>query len=104
MEISKEHRQEMEQIIADMEGSGPKCRKNYECYKSTFEKICNTKNIGTLIECLENEEACACGLSFSFGDSHFCKCPLRRYIAHKENAGSSLSPYSRSDIQSQESI
>ena len=81
MEISQEQRQEMEKIIGEMKSSGLECHTDYECYKSSLEKLCNAKETATMIECGESKEACACGLSLSFGYSHFCKCPLRRYIA-----------------------
>ena len=88
MEISKEHRQEMEQIIDAMKSNGPNCRKDYECYKSSLEKLCNIKYIeNSFIECFDSKEVCACGLSLAFGDSHFCKCPLRRYIAKNFHRG-----------------
>ena len=71
----------MEKIIGEMNSSELKCNKDYKCYKSSLEKLCNAEAIGTLIECGEKKEWWPCGLSFPFGYGYFCKCPLRRYIA-----------------------
>lgn len=81
MEILQEHHQEIEEIIAEMQSKGIVCTKDYECYKSSFDKLCKTREIGhsNLIECFD-EEAKSCGISFAFGENYICKCPLRRYI------------------------
>ena len=47
MEISQERQQEMEKIIGEMKSSGPECHKDYECYKSSLEKLCNTKTVAS---------------------------------------------------------
>jgi hypothetical protein len=81
MEITQEHKTQIEEIISGME-----CPKNFKCYKSGFEDLCKAKNFrdGELVECL-GETAESCKLSFNFGLGHFCKCPLRRYIAQNFN-------------------
>jgi len=77
MEITQEHRTQIEEIISDME-----CPKDFKCYTSGFEDLCKAKIFqdGDLIECVET---CSwlCKLSFAFGRGYFCKCPLRKYVA-----------------------
>ena len=82
MEISQEHRQQMEKIIAGMKSKGSKCLKDYECYESSLEKLCRIKGVGIYdeIECFSEEAGC-CGLSFTSMSKRYCKCPLRRYIS-----------------------
>jgi hypothetical protein len=79
MEITPEHRTQIEEIISGME-----CSHDFECYKSGFEDLAKIQIFrdGELIECLE-ERIQQCKLSFRFGRVYFCKCPLRKYIARK---------------------
>ncbi len=81
MEITQEHKTEMEEIISGME-----CSKDFKCYKSGFEDMCKAKIYidGEMVECL-GETAESCKLSFHFGFGYICKCPLRRYIAQNFN-------------------
>ena len=81
MEISQEHKNKMETIIAEMQRDAVKCLKDYECYTSFLEKLCKVKGIGVFdtIKCA-NEEGRCCGRSFTFHEENFCECPLRRYI------------------------
>jgi hypothetical protein len=60
---------------------GIQCPKDFECYKSGFENLCEMKDIGldSFLECLD-KEASSCTFSVSFG-INYCKCPLRIYIA-----------------------
>lgn len=79
-----EHQQqmsEMEQIIGSM-----KCAKDFECFKSGFQKLCKVKNIGEgkVIEC-SPENRSPCEYKFSFMAKTFCKCELRYYIARNLN-------------------
>jgi hypothetical protein len=58
------------------------CPKDNKCCKSKFYDICKAEDIGleSFIICLmKNPKKCVC--SFSFGDTYFCKCPLRVYIS-----------------------
>jgi hypothetical protein len=77
MEVTQEHRTQIEEIISGME-----CPKDFKCYKSGFEDLCKTKIFqdGDLIECVDTS-SWLCKLSFGFGRGYFCKCPLRKYIA-----------------------
>ena len=77
MEITKEQKKEIREII-----SGMKCPKNFECYESGFEKLCKAKIFldGEMVRCLE-EITQSCKFSFNFGLGYFCECPLRKYIA-----------------------
>lgn len=77
MEITAEHKTQIEEIISGME-----CSKDFKCYKSGIEDLCKVQIFkdGELVECLE-EHLQPCKFSFDFGHGYFCKCPLRRYIA-----------------------
>jgi len=77
MEI--DHNEEIEKIIAQMQ-----CPKDFQCYKSGFEVLSKTKDIGLslYVRCLE-ENVLGCQFSVRFGSINFCQCPLRVYIAKK---------------------
>ena len=81
MEITQEHKTQIEEII-----SGIECPKDFECYKSGFENLCKTLIFGDgkVVECL-GKSGQQCNFSFSFGLGYFCKCPLRIYIAKNFN-------------------
>jgi len=81
MEITKEHKRRIDEIIRSME-----CPKDFECYESGFENLCKTQNFrdGNLVKCLE-ESVLVCKFSYRFGFVYFCKCPLRKYIAKNFN-------------------
>ena len=82
MEISEEHKSQIEKIINENE---KKCLKDCECYRSGFEKICKAKDLGlkSFVQCLE-EEPEQCKFSFSVGGAErFCDCDIRVYIAKK---------------------
>ena len=81
MEVKNEHKQRIEQIINTME-----CRKDFECYKSEFENLSKVRDLGIegFIECLEKTPQ-VCNFSIPFGNTHFCKCPLRIYVAKNLN-------------------
>ena len=72
---------EIDQLIGTFE-----CPKNYGCYKSKFEELCEAVIFGdgVMIECIDNN-ASNCQLSSPFGEGYFCSCPLRAYIAKKLN-------------------
>ncbi len=69
------------QVICLME-----CTEDSECYKSALKSLCRARDIGleTFVECLE-EDPHKCKFSVSFGDSYFCKSPLRVHVAKKLN-------------------
>jgi hypothetical protein len=75
MEI--DHNEDIEEIIAQMQ-----CPKDFECYKSGFEVLSKTKDIGLslYVQCLE-EKVFGCQFSVRLGSINFCQCPLRVYIA-----------------------
>jgi hypothetical protein len=77
MEITTEHKTQIGEIISGME-----CPKDFKCYKSGFEDLSKAKVFqeGELIECLD-VTSWSCELSFRFGMGHYCRCPLRKYIA-----------------------
>jgi hypothetical protein len=81
MEITQEHRRQIEEIIKDTE-----CPRDFKCYKSDFEDLAKIRIFrgGELIECFE-ERSNLCKFSFNFGRGYYCKCPLRRYIAQNFN-------------------
>lgn len=75
--IEAETQTEIEEIIRRM-----KCSKDFECYRSGFEKLGKVRTTANtkLIQCLaENQRSCE--FRFSFAGRSFCKCQLRHYIA-----------------------
>ena len=81
MEITQEHRTQIEEIISGME-----CPKDFKCYESGFENLRRAKIFreAKLVECFE-KTSLSCKLSHHFGLGYFCKCSLRRYIAQNFN-------------------
>lgn len=63
-----------------------KCSKDFDCYKSGFEKLCKIKNIGDgkVIECSPKNQG-PCEYRFTFMGKDLCKCELRHYIARTFN-------------------
>ena len=82
MEIAPEHKDAMEDIIVNMATDPVKCRKDFQCYKSSLEDLCKVKAVGAFdtIQCLA-KDAQSCGFSFGAIGDRYCRCPLRRYIA-----------------------
>ena len=77
--MGKEHKRQIEEILGRMQ-----CPEDFRCYKSGFENLCKAKDIGieSFLECREKEPK-DCKFSISYGDSYFCQCPLRIYLAKK---------------------
>ena len=79
---------ERENIVRDMkivEFMGElQCPKDYQCYKSKYEKLCKTEYFGEteVLLCLE-EEPQSCTFSLSYKDTYYCQCPLRYFIAEE---------------------
>jgi len=88
MVITQEHKQQIENIIKQMD-----CPKSFECYKSEFENLNEVGIVGDfdMIECIE-EGAQTCEFGSSVGLGVICKCPLRNYIAKNfhRNCGGSI--------------
>ena len=82
MKLTQEQEQQMQSIIAEMQNTGLECKKNYQCYQSGLEDLCNVRGIGAFdeVKCNSAANPC-CGLSESYLGESFCICPLRRYIA-----------------------
>jgi hypothetical protein len=77
MNISASHAENIDKIKLSM-----KCPKAFECHKSDFSKLCKVRDLGLtgLVECLtDHQDECVFAIPFGFG--HFCKCPLRVYLA-----------------------
>jgi hypothetical protein len=79
LRMEQDHQKEIERIIGQL-----KCPKDFVCYKSEFETLCQVKDIGLkdYLKCLE-EDASFCPFSACFGSINFCHCPLRVYIFRK---------------------
>jgi hypothetical protein len=77
--MDEKTKKELKEIIGEME-----CPKGFQCYQSGLKVLCKAKDIGleTYLECMEVYPQ-KCPFSVAFGYSHFCKCPLRVYIAKK---------------------
>jgi hypothetical protein len=70
---------DLEEIIGNMQ-----CPKDFVCYRSEFEQLCEIKYAGTeaFLECLQ-ESPGDCKFSAAFGTKSYCQCPLRIYIAKR---------------------
>ena len=77
--MEPDYKKEIEEIINAFE-----CPKDFECYKSGFEVLCNARDVGLelFVECLV-EEPVWCKFSISYGYSYLCDCPLRVFISKK---------------------
>jgi len=86
MEITEEQKDRVLDIVIQMNCKPLPCKKNYACYKSSFDDICEVKSCGDLdgIEC-ESPDAKCCNLSFSKSSPYLCTCPMRRYIFENFN-------------------
>jgi hypothetical protein len=75
--MEPEQKKRIEEIMAQME-----CEKDFQCYRSGFEKICKAGYWGQpdYVECME-EKRTMCQFKVPFGDGVFCRCPLRVYVA-----------------------
>ena len=72
MTFDEEFEKEVEEIIGRLQ-----CPKDFKCYRSGFEDL----GMEGYLECLEVPPDCT--FAFEFGDSHFCKWPLRVFITKK---------------------
>jgi hypothetical protein len=72
-----EDKKKIEEIM-----SGIKCPKNFRCADNGFERLCKAKDFGldNYLECLEDAPS-KCSFALSFGNGHFCQCPLRVFLA-----------------------
>ena len=73
------HKQEIEEIIGQTV-----CPKGFACHRSAFEVLCKAKDIDieSFVVCLE-EKPFACKFAVPFGDSYYCRSPVRVYMAKK---------------------
>jgi hypothetical protein len=71
------NKKQIEEIIRGMS-----CPKDFVCYKSGFENLCNAEDIwqDSFLKCREDNPR-ECVFSRIFGHAYYCECPLRVYIA-----------------------
>ena len=71
------NKKQIEEII-----SGISCPKDFVCYKSGFENLCNAEDIwqDSFLKCLEDNPG-GCVFAIRYASAYYCKCPLRVYIA-----------------------
>lgn len=74
--MDKEIKEKIDQIAAKIE-----CSKDFRCVKHDFTEICRAKDVRLEehLECLD-EKAYECPFSISYGNSYYCRCPLRVYL------------------------
>ena len=55
------------------------CTKDFKCEKNEFNELCAAKPTPgrQFVECLEKNY---CSLQLHFGNTNFCRCPLRVYL------------------------
>jgi len=70
-------RRKIDEIMAGMD-----CPKHFRCAESGFERLCRAQDIklDEHLICLE-ERPDRCVFAVPFGGAHFCRCPLRVYLA-----------------------
>ena len=75
--------QDYTKIIEDIVGE-IKCPKDFKCYKTGIENLCEAKDFGLsdFLECLEKNPT-ECNHSAPYGSWYLCQCPTRIYIAKK---------------------
>jgi len=75
--MKEEDRRRIEEIV-----DGMQCPKDFQCVESGFERMCKAKDFGleSYLECLDGNPQ-GCPFSLSFGEGHFCRCPLRVYLS-----------------------
>jgi hypothetical protein len=75
--MEQRYEKEIEEIIGQTA-----CPKDFACHKSAFDVLCKAKDVGlaSYVMCLENS-ANGCKFSVSYGDSYYCRCPVRVYVA-----------------------
>ena len=75
----EEQKQKINELMAIM-----RCPKGFQCVESGAKEVCKALDIGmkSFLKCLEND-ARGCQFSISYGDSYYCKCPLRLFMAKK---------------------
>lgn len=78
MASNEEFKKEIAEIMGDLE-----CPKDFNCHRSGFKNVCKAMDIGreTYVQCMEEHPDCP--FVIPFGISHYCKCPLRVFIAKK---------------------
>ncbi len=80
--------QERKTVIQDMKAvefmGELKCPKDFQCYKSKYEKLCKTEFFAEtkVLHCLE-EAPQSCTFALSYKDAYYCQCPLRYFIAEE---------------------
>jgi hypothetical protein len=72
----QEHKQEIEQIVGEMQ-----CPKDSDRYNPGLDVLCKARDAGvqTFVECLE-EYSDKCPFSLSLAGLHYCKCPVCSFI------------------------
>jgi hypothetical protein len=75
-------RQRIDEIMGGMD-----CPKHFMCVEGGFEHICKAEDIDLddHLVCLD-EHPGRCVFALPFGLAHFCRCPLRVYIARNVGA------------------
>ena len=77
--MEESSKKKIEEIIGQIE-----CPKDFICYKSELKILCKAEDVGmeSFLKCLEDNPR-ECVFSLGYAESHYCTCPLRRYIAKK---------------------
>jgi hypothetical protein len=77
VELTQEHKTQIEEIMSSMD-----CERDFECYKSGLDNICEAayRGLDVYADCFD-ESRTTCKFKVPFGRGTFCKCPLRVYIA-----------------------
>lgn len=74
MELSQEHKDRIEEIMAGMQ-----CPRGFKCREHSFTDFPKIQRVGTLLECHEVSIK-NCYFAMPFGYGRFCRCPLLAYV------------------------
>jgi len=78
--MDEEQKRQIEQIL-----DGLQCKKDFICYTSGQKDLCRAEDIGldSFLVCLEHDPKACTFFAATYGNRHFCQCPLRIYMAKK---------------------
>jgi hypothetical protein len=75
MHNGKEIAKEIEKIIGNMD-----CPRGFACYKKQCKPFCEITNSGINNHLEVTGKQQLCQFSISYGDKHYCRCPLHVYL------------------------
>ncbi len=74
--MEKKSKKKVDEIRAEMQ-----CEKNFTCLENNYKSLCKARDMGLegYVECID-DGVLGCHFSLPFGNSYFCRCPLRVHL------------------------